>query len=446
MDTSPSAGRVGRRSGWTRDRGFVLGLAVIAALGFLLRLANAFWWLDYHIAGDSLYYYGQANALAHGHWFVNGIDWIRTGTTEPSALHPPAYTVFLGVLSSVGAKGVSIERAASCVLGTGTIVVLGVLGRSLAGRRAGLILAALAAVTPGLWIADSQLLSEGLYGLALALMLLAAYRYRARPSVLLAAGLTAAASLAALTRGEALLAFPLLVVPWIAVTVRRDPRELLRHLGVAVGVAVVLIGPWLGFNAARFGRVTFSDNSGGTLMLTNCDATYHGDFIGYWSPTCLRRLHGNEADRDAEARTVAIRYMRDHSSRVPVVVAARIGRLLDVYRIHQNLFLSTQLEGRGHGQTRAQLFGFYALVVLAIPGMVVMRRRRLRQWPLVSVALLAIFAAIVEYGNARFRLPIEISLDVWAAIGLTALTARRRARPRVATAATSEPVAVTTNV
>jgi 4-amino-4-deoxy-L-arabinose transferase-like glycosyltransferase len=437
---------VGRHIGLTRDRDFVLWLALIGALGFIIRIANAFWWLDFHIAGDSLYYYGQANALAHGHLFVQGIDWIHTGATEASALHPPAYTVFLGALSFVGAKGVSIERAASCVVGTGTIVVLGVLGRSLAGRRAGLVVAALAAVTPGLWIADSQLLSEGLYGLALALMLLAAYRYRARPTALLAGGLSAAASLAALTRGEALLAFPLLVVPWIAVRVWRDPRELLRHLAVAVAVAVVLIGPWLGYNAARFGRVTFSDNSGGTLMLTNCDGTYHGSFMGYWSPTCLRRLRGNEADQDAEARTVAIHYMRDHASRVPVVVAARIGRLLDVYRVHQNLLLSTQLEGRGHWQTRAQLFGFYALVALGIPGMVTMRRRRVPQWPLVSVALLAVFAAIVEYGNARFRLPIELSLDVWAGVGLAALTTRRWSRPRAMTAETTEPVTVGTNV
>ena len=47
-------------------------------------------------------------------------------------------------------------------LGTGTVVMLGITARAVAGRRAGLIAAVIAAVYPNMWINDGLVMSETL--------------------------------------------------------------------------------------------------------------------------------------------------------------------------------------------------------------------------------------------------------------------------------------------
>src|SRR3712207_9300748 len=100
-------------------------------------------------------------------------------------------------------------RLLGAATGGATVALVGVLGRQLAGARAGLLAAGLAAVYPTLIAADGALMSESLFGLLVALSLLAAHRLLDAPGVGRALVLGALAGLAALTRGEALLLLPL---------------------------------------------------------------------------------------------------------------------------------------------------------------------------------------------------------------------------------------------
>lgn len=63
------------------------------------------------------------------------------------------------------------------LLGTVSIVVIGLLGRRLGGSRVGLIAAGLAAIYPNIWINDGMLLTETVFILATATALLATYLY-----------------------------------------------------------------------------------------------------------------------------------------------------------------------------------------------------------------------------------------------------------------------------
>src|SRR4029078_10552721 len=103
--------------------------------------------------------------------------------------------------------------------------------RRLAGERAGLIAGALAAVSPTLIPADGALMSETLYGLLTAACLLAAYWLYDKPGLGRGAVLGVLVALAALTRGEALLLLPLLLIPlaW-----RHELAARLRWQSVAV--------------------------------------------------------------------------------------------------------------------------------------------------------------------------------------------------------------------
>ena len=87
----------------------------------------------------------------------------------------------------------------------------------------------------------------------------------------------------------------------------------------------------------------------------------------------------------------------DHKSRVPVVVAARVGRIWDVYRPFQNVELNDRsANGAVHVASWAVLIGYWLVLPFAIGGLVVLRRRRIPIFP-----FLAIVAVGHDHGGAR---------------------------------------------
>jgi biotin transporter BioY len=66
---------------------------------------------------------------------------------------------------------------------------------------------------------------------------------------------------------------------------------------------------------------------------------------------------------------------------------------------------------------------YYPLLVAAVAGWVVMRRRRRRSWPLLVPALIVTIASVATYGQTRFRVPAEPSLVVLAAVAIAAVVA-----------------------
>src|SRR5436190_20772288 len=69
-------------------RSFVIWLAGIAGVGLTIRLMNVLWWRPttdrigfhgYRLWGDAFYYHYQANALADGKFFINGVRYARDG-------------------------------------------------------------------------------------------------------------------------------------------------------------------------------------------------------------------------------------------------------------------------------------------------------------------------------------------------------------------------------
>src|SRR5207342_983262 len=124
-------------------------------------------------------------------------------------VHPPAYTLFLAVPAKLGIDSVLSQRILTALLGTATVFLIGLLGRRIAGDRAGIIAAVLAAASPALWSNDAVLGLETLYCFCLVVALLFLYRFWSAPSVWLVVGMAAALSVGALTRSEGVLLFVL---------------------------------------------------------------------------------------------------------------------------------------------------------------------------------------------------------------------------------------------
>jgi 4-amino-4-deoxy-L-arabinose transferase-like glycosyltransferase len=411
-----------------RDRKWALGLVVVAVAALVLRIAYVLLTKNpRYLGGDDFYYHHGANLLVDGEGFVDPIQLLRFHHRTPGAVHPPGYIVALAIPSLFGFRSVLDHQIWSCVIGAGTIVLVGIAGREIAGPRVGLVAAALAAVYPNIWFSDSVVMSETLVIFTTALTIVVAYRFAKRATMWLAAGLGVAVGFTALTRAESILLVPLLVVPLALVLRALTVRRRLELLAVSVGATLLTIAPWIGYNLVRFEHPVFlSSNLEHTLLSANCDPMYHGPFIGFFSLACGSRFTPPKGDESVQERFYRDKvgdYVSDHESRVPVVILARLGRTWGLFNVNQQMTIDT-IEGRELNLSRVGLGMFYAFVAAGVVGAIALRRRRVPLTPLLAVIAAVALTVAVVYGTTRFRAPAEVPLVLLGAVGLD-VAARR---------------------
>lgn len=389
--------------------------------------------------GDQLFYNGEANRLAQGDGFV---EWAIPGShAPPAADHPPLTVLVLTPVAWLSIHGplswvhdpthLTQERYFMALLGTLLVGLIGLLGRTIGGDRVGLLAALLAALYPNLWVNDGLVMSETVTGIAVVGALLLAYALRARPRTTTALLCGAVCGLAALARAELILFVPLLAVP-AAITARGPNRKEHMRLAVsAVAAAALVVGPWVLYNVSRFKETTFiSTNDGLALAGSNCGPVYSGTGIGltFLEPPCIDQPQprGDQSQVSDVYRRRAIRYMRAHASRVPLVVAARVGRTWGVFRPKDMLSYNLG-EGRERWVTLLGLLAYYPLAVLGIAGgWFLVRQRRGQLWPLLVPVATVTIGVAVTYGQTRFRSAAEPTIVVLAAVALVGIWDRVR--------------------
>lgn len=418
-------------------RRFAAALALVALAAAAGRVAYVLT-VTRHDRGlyDAAFYELAARRLVEGGGFTNPYPF--AADPGPAADHPPLTQVVLVPAAWPGGGDEPIRlrmRFTMVLLGTATVVVVGLVGRAVRDEQTGLVAAGIAAVNPSLWMNDGLIMSEtpatltaaGLVGLAVML------RHRLRLGTAAAAG--ALAGLAALTRAELAVLFPALVLPAILAGPDRPRRW--RAAGAAVAAAGVVVAPWVAFNLTRFEEPTLlSTGDGLVLRGANCDRAYFGEALGAWSVFCVLESlpidprSGYRVDLDEQSvsarrlRDEGLAYLGDHLGRLPVVVAARVGRLWSVFGVPQTA--AAEAEGRPGWATWTGAAFTWVTVPLAVAGAVVLHRERRVLWPLaVPVAAVTVLAAVF-YGTARFRAPAEPSLAVLAAVAVTSGMRARR--------------------
>jgi len=423
----------------TPGRRFLIGLAVITAVALIVRVAYVWLvWRHRPIVGDPLYYHIASNLLADGKGFINPYA-LAGGVTRPGADHPPLYIVYLSVFSFAGIRSVTGHMLASCLLGAASVAVGGFAGRRVAGPRVGLIAAALLAVYPNVWRFDAMVLSESLVILVVNVTILLAYRYWDRPGTGRLVAVGASIAVCALARSELLLLVPLLLVPLALVTRSRPWPARWAELGLAALTCAAILAPWVGFNLSRFDHpVLLSGQMEVTLADANCDPVYYGPKIGYWEYDCggvtlaSKGLTGpNVGGRDERAmRQGAIDYIRAHASRLPVVAAARVARILNLWP-PSNAVDRELSEANPTRVAWLSVVTLWPIMIAAVVGAVVLRRRRVLLIPLLAPIATVIVTVLLFYASSRFRATAEGALCLLAAVALEAAwvawSSRRRA-------------------
>lgn len=417
-------------------RQFAAALAAVAFVALAVRVL-AVEIVDPRVGevSDASAYHLIANNLADGRGYIRPFDLELLGTVHATAEYPPLFTAVLAVPAKLGLNTVHSQRLFMTLVGTATVVLIGLLGRRLAGDTAGLIAAGLAAIYPMLWQSDAALMSETLFAFLVIAMLGLAYRAIRAPSLVSFAVLGGVAGLATLTRSEgAILA--LVMIPPLAWRARDLlPRRRLAIGGAALAALFVVMMPWMIRNAVVFHRFIPVSNNVGALSGANCELTYYGPGLGSWRSTfggdpavaglCFTGFDVEQADFDegevARAHFAqGTDYARAHLGRLAFpVVPARLGRTWGVFRVGQQIDLAT-FEGRTKTWETAGTWMYWFLLPLAVTGTVLLARRRVPIWPLVSTAVAVSITTVLTYGNQRFRLTAEPAIVLAAAIALDA--------------------------
>ncbi len=283
---------------------------------------------------------------------------------------------------------------------------------------------------PNLWINDSLVMSESLAVLIVAGTLVIALDFDRRPGLWRAVALGVLVGLGALTRTEIILfAIGFAALAWWRAA--GHPRRSLMPV-LIVTATIVTVAPWAIYNLARFEEpVLLTTNGERTLLGANCDSTYY-DHIGGWDVRCLSAVPVREGeDPSVGSRRrgqVALDYAGDHLDRVPMVVAARVGRLLDVYQL-DSLVAFDAGEEKARWAVWAGIVTWWVLAPLAVVGWVVTGRdprRRYGRWWLVVPLVAVLITTVLFYGAHRIRAPAEPAVVALAAAGIVALVDRIR--------------------
>ena len=383
---------------------------------------------DVAVGGDGFHYLGSARLAGQGQWFE-----FPFSPGGPDAHHPPVWTVMLSSVAVAGANAPLPYQLFAAMIGASTIALVGAAGRKIVDERVGLIVAALAAVYPGLWRYERELLSEVVLMPLVALVLLFAYRYRDRPSLANAILLSAVCSVLALARAEQLALFVLLVLPLVLATRVVSWTRRFMWLTACAGTGLVLMAPWAAFNAARFKEPSLlSTGTGSTMLAGACDATYSGDLMGHFDTLhCIQPHYGplaslDRSEFDLETRELALNYTLDHLDRLPAVILAREGRTFGVYRPFQEVRLGSRWSGTAAWVGYVWTLAYWVLLPFAVAGGVILRRRRVPLYPLLVEFAIVLISAAITFGLIRYRAAAEVPFLILSAVAIDSL-ARIRA-------------------
>jgi hypothetical protein len=429
VDPEPEVRAAGEQAhhGPTPDMRFRRGILGAVALGAVIRFTYLFAAAPTEVGGDGLDYHLSARRLADGLGYTTAIG--QTGMEN--AHHPPGWVTVLGAVTELGGRSMRAHQVTGLIIGLAVIAMAGLVGRRYAGRRVGVIAAVGAAVYPGFWMLDVQILSEPLGLVALGMVMLALADLWERPSLRRALLTGALLGVLGLVRAEQLALLPLALAPILLLNKRISLRRRLAWTATATLTALVVVAPWTVYNFSRFEEpVVLSTNLGPTVLAGNCPpATYTGEVAGSFDITCvvataMRNPERDLSELDALYRDAAVDNMRDNLDDLPGTVLARYGRLLGVYRPSQTVDIDAAWFGSARWPVWAWIASFWVVAALGVIGSWAMRRSGRFQWPLVAPVVIVVLVTTTTFGDPRYHTIADLGIVVLAAVAVERLLRR----------------------
>jgi 4-amino-4-deoxy-L-arabinose transferase-like glycosyltransferase len=451
-DGQPVAVRETRRALTRPERRWLLAICLVAAA------ARLGWWLYAHVeppssevlGGDPWMYWLLGNDIAHGRWYTNHV------TGEPSAYYPVGFPAVLGGLYWVGnhVPFVDVDNMAltgmfQIVISTATVALTFVVGRRLAGPRAGLIAAAVLAVFPNLvfQVTTIQVETTFIFFTMAALAIIVDHDWSTgTPSVRRLVAFGAVLAACGLVRPFSL---PVVLGVFLAVLATGwGWRRAVAVTAVPIAVIVLAFVPWTVRNwVVMDAFVPSSTNMGDTLCLDrNDEAT--GQFRWATHDGCADP-DLPEAERNPASTRKALAWVVDNPGRELLQIVRRAHFM---YRTDDDGIGAT--EGLGSGEilsdttrdalTKTADLYFLGVLALAFAGLPFLRRapRPERRIVVVLGAVLVVIPLLL-WGNPRFHQPVvpfmAVSVGLLGSALWGAMTRRRAGGERPTAAPDGDP-------
>ena len=398
--TSPTGARALRR-GASGQRW--ADTAVAAAVALLARLAYLATTASQPLMSDSGQYHEIATNLAEGRGFSHTFPQFELHAT---AFRPPVFPGLLGLLYRVTGPSQGVARGLAVVLGVVLVVLLHRVLRHHTDRRTALVGALVVALYPPLVANDTVPLTE-----TLSLIVIVALVDRICRESWIWSGVLC--GLLILTRPSAQ---GLVVVVAISLWIFVGPKR----AAAAVGIAALVVVPWVVRNAVEVGAPTIVTSNGFNFAaLYSEEAERAGHFVDpVYNPAFddMRLLQFDEAAWSEELQRRALANIRDNPSQVLSVVGANARAFFELDPDKNTN--PERIDGRNLDVRDATLPLFYVVTVVGAIGLWIGRRTRF-------VAVLGITAvyfaltSLVFVAPPRLRAPLDLACCVGLAVVVT---------------------------
>lgn len=433
-DDDSGLGSTRERGAWA-ERRFAPLLGAIVAVAACVHLTYVLTKHQGLIKGDGEIYHIVALRMADG----LGYSLAVLGASAPYFKNPPGWSSVLAAVSWLGGRSRLDHELVGVAIGLGIVVVTALVGRRYFDARVGLLAGLLAALYPGFWILEGNLLSEPLGILIIGVLTLVVAGLRHDPGWVRSVVAGVVCGVLALVRPEGLALLLIVVGPVIFLATGAALRRRAACFALAAVACGVVIAPWTIYVSAELDQpVLLSTNAGYILNASNCPpATYEGARIGYFDERCnfqnsIRHSDWNAAQLQSQAIRDATQRASENWEKLPATVAARMGRLFMVFRPGQTVGFTAEWLGTPQWPVWAWTASFWVLAPFAVAGFVAARRAGRMLLPLVAPFALAVVLAAATYGDPRYHSTADLGIIVLAAVGMLRVTAW--ARQRAATA------------
>ena len=394
---------------------FVLGIVAVAAFAVRIAVRMAFGADDFWNNSYSDYYDLAQNVVAgKGLCFETTCAW-----------WPPLYPLFLALTRLVG-KDYLLIVIPQALIGTGTVLLVFLIGKEIFGIRAGLIASIVTAIYPYYVMHDTALQETGMITFLVALSvwaLLCASRRDGGCDWFLGG---VALGAIALTRASVAPFIPLALIWTVWIGTSGNTRERLKKAVFVVMALFVTVGPWLVRTWRVTGAPVLSSQTGRALWIGNNPETfsfYPSQSIDHSTAAAVEKLSPEDNGELARLSGDEIRMSRWYQQKGVAFIRAHPSLTLLASLRKLTAGFSWKLNPAREPLAQWSYAVFYIPVsILGVAG--IFRARRRRGTLLIAMAFISfIGVTAVFWAHTSHRSYLDVYFIIFAASMLDGLHA-----------------------
>jgi 4-amino-4-deoxy-L-arabinose transferase-like glycosyltransferase len=337
-----------------------------------------------------------------------------TGFTEyppyqPISFRAPLYPYFLAAVYLVFGRNLVAARLVQALVGALACPISAKIADKLFGRRVALVAGMGVALHPLLIYFEGWIITDTLFIFLFTLTVLLALRAIEQPSATRAIWTGVALGLSALTRPQAMLMLPLLLV-WLAVNLKSTRTQVRLALVSLIIIATVgVLIPWTIRNYSVHGEWVFISTQGGYTFYGANNPYAFGGHVPGWPPP-IKGLPESQLDREYYRRGLA--WIRSSPVDFLRLLPKKFIRLWSPFQVN------TEIAEYPLPYATFVKAAYLLYLCLAAYGATRLgaswRRSVILYFPIISFVV----TGLIFYGATRYALPMAPFLVILAAVGV----------------------------